>query len=81
MLLMASMRMGQVDVWRRLRVFALGLDEARLQMDYVLAQRVVLRLDGLVIVLQRMQLPNLLLELLNVSLFTLSKCSLRVGIM
>lgn len=75
-LLMASMRMGQVDVRGWLRVFALRLDESRLEVDNVLPQRVVLRLDRLVIVLQRVQLSNLLLELLDVSLLALSKCPL-----
>jgi len=67
---------AEVDVRWWLRVFALGLDEPRLEMNDVLAQRIVLRLDRLVIVLQSVQFPHLLLELLDVSLLALSKGSL-----
>ena len=75
-LLMTGVRMSQVDVGGRLRVFALGLDESRLEVDDVLAQRIIFGLDRLVIVLQRVQLPHLLLELLDVSFLALSKGSL-----
>jgi hypothetical protein len=76
MLFMSRMRMVQVDVWGRLRVFTLRLDESRLQVDNVLAQRVIFRLNRLIIIFQRMQFTDLLLELLDVSLLALSKGSL-----
>jgi hypothetical protein len=74
--LLSSVRVGQVDIWWWLREVALRLDEPRLQMDDVLAHRVVLRLYSLEIVLQRVQLPHLLFELLNISLLALSKGTL-----
>ena len=76
MLMLSRVRVAEVDVRWWLRVFALGLDEPRLKMNNVLAQRIVLRLDRLVIVLQSVQFPHLLLELLDVSLLALSKGSL-----
>jgi hypothetical protein len=73
---LSNVREGEVDIRRGLRVVALGLDEARLQVDDVLAQRVVLGLDGLVVVLEGVQLPHLLLELLDVSFLALAKGTL-----
>ncbi len=80
MLLMPRVRVAQVDVGGRLWVFALGLDESGLEVDNIFAQRVVLRLYRLVIVLQGVELPNLLLELLDVSFLALSKGSLSQGV-
>jgi hypothetical protein len=74
--ILSNVREGEVDIRRGLRVVALGLDEARLQVDDVLAQRVVLGLDGLVVVLEGVQLPHLLLELLDVSFLALAKGTL-----
>ena len=74
--LVTGMRVVEIDICWGWWVFSLGLYEARLKMDDVLPQRVVLRLDGLVIVFQSMQFPNLLLELLDISFFALSKCTL-----
>ena len=76
LIMLSRMWVIQVDIGRRLGVFALRLDESGLKVDDVLAQRVILRLDRLVIVLQCMQFPNLFLELLNVSFLALSKGSL-----
>jgi hypothetical protein len=64
---------GEVDVGRRLRELAVGLDEARLQVDDVFAQRVVLGLDGLVVLLEGVELADLLLELLDVAFFALAE--------
>lgn len=52
-LMLSLLRVVEVDVWWWLRVFALRLDETRLKVNDVLAQRIVLCLDRLVIVLQR----------------------------
>ena len=75
-LLLSGVWMAQVDVRGRLGEFALRLDEARLQVDDVLAQGVVLGLDGLVVVLEGVQLTHLLLKLLDVSFLALAECSL-----
>jgi len=69
----------QDNIWWWLRVFALRFDEPGLQMDDILAQRVVLRLDGLVIILQIVQIADLLLELLDISFLALSKGALLNG--
>ena len=71
-------RMIEIDVRRGLREFAMRLDEARLEMNDIFAQRVILRLNRLVVILQRMQLPNLLLEFLDISFFALSEGTLLV---
>ncbi len=68
--------MVEVDVRWWWGIFSLGFDEARLKVDDVFPQRVVLGLNGLVIVLQSMQFSNLLFELLDISFFALSKCTL-----
>lgn len=70
------MGMGEVDVGWWLRVVALRLDKTRLQMNDVLPQRIVLRLDGLEVVLQIVQLSDLLLQLLDISFLSLSECTL-----
>lgn len=51
-MLVSSLGMAKVDVGWRLRIVALRLDEARLEMDDVLPQRIILRLDRFKIVLQ-----------------------------
>lgn len=68
--------MRKVDVGWWLRILALRLDEPGLEMDDVLAQAVVLRLDGLVVLFQGVKLTNLLLKLLDITFLTLPKCSL-----
>ena len=70
-------RLLQVDVAGRLGEVALGLDEARLQVDDVVAQLVVLRLDGLVVLVQQVVVADLLLELFDVAFFALAERSLR----
>jgi len=72
-----SVRVGEVDVGWWLRVLALRLDQTRLEMDDVFPQLVILRLDCLVVVLQRMQFSDLLLEFLDISFLSLSECSLE----
>ena len=74
--IMSLLWVGQVDIGRWLWVVALRLDESGLEMDDIFAQRVVLGLDLLVVVLQRVQIANLLLEFLDISFFPLTKCSL-----
>lgn len=68
--------MGETDVGWWLRVLALGLEEAGLEVDDVFTQRVVLSLDGLVVLLQRVHLADLLLQLLDISLLALAKGTL-----
>ncbi len=75
-LLVSLVRMREVDIGRWLGVFALRLDEPRLEMDDILAQRIVLGLDLLVALLQRVQIAHLLLELLNIPFLALTKCPL-----
>jgi hypothetical protein len=69
--------MGQVDVGWWLREFTLGFDESRLEVDDVVSQLVVLRLDGLVVLVQQGVVADLLLQLLDVSLLALPEGSLR----
>ena len=76
-MVVTSVRVGEVDVGWWLRVLALRLDQTRLEMDDVFPQRIILRLNCLVVVLQRMQFSDLLLEFLDVSFLSLSECSLR----
>ena len=75
----ARHRLGQVDVAGRLGEVALGLDEARLQVDDVVAELVVLRLDGLVVLVQQVVVAHLLLEFLDVAFFALAERSLCAG--
>lgn len=67
------------DIGWWLRVLALGLDEPGLEVDDVLAQRIVLCLDSLVVILQIVQIPDLLLELLDISFLALTKGTLLAG--
>ena len=66
----------QVHVGRWLGEFALRLDEAGLEADYVVAELVVLRLDGFVAVIEGVVLADLLFQALDVSFFALSERSL-----
>lgn len=66
----------EVDVVRSRWVVALGLDEARLQIDDVVAQLVVLGLDCLVVFVQEIVVADLLLEFLDMTLFALAEGSL-----
>ena len=75
-MLVSSLGMAKVDVGWRLRIVALRLDEARLEMDDVLPQRIILRLDRFKIVLQIVQLSDLLLKLLDISFLSLSERTL-----
>jgi hypothetical protein len=75
----AGVGVGEVHVGRGLWVVALRLDQARLQVDDVLAKGVVLGLDGLEVVLEGVQLADLLLEFLDVTLFPLAKGALWEG--
>lgn len=75
-LVLTGVRVGEVDVGRRLREVALGFDQAGLEVDDVLAEGVILSLDGLEVVLERVQLAHLLLELLDVALLALAKGAL-----
>ena len=56
--------------------FALGLEEARLQVDDVVAQLVVLRLERLIELAQLLKLLDLILELLNVLLLAFAEGAL-----
>lgn len=60
-----------------LRVLALGLEEAALQLQDVVAQGVVFVLDDFVIVLEGVQFADLLFELFNVAFFALAEGALR----
>lgn len=73
----AGVRVCEVDVGGRLGVVALGLDQARLEVDNVFAEGVVLSLDGLEVVFEGVEFADLLLELLDVSFFPLAKGTLR----
>jgi hypothetical protein len=46
-------------------------------MDDVFSQRIVLRLDSLVVFFQRMQLSDLFLKLLDIAFFSLTECTLQ----
>ena len=72
----APARLLQRDVARRLGEVALGFDEARLQVDDVVAQLVVLGLDGLVVLVQQVVVADLLLEFLDVAFFALPEGAL-----
>lgn len=63
------------------RIFALGLDKSRLQRYDVIAQLVVFTLDLLVAFLHRSEVPDLLLEFLDVSLLTLPKSPLSGSVL
>ncbi len=59
-----------------MREVSLRLDQTRLKIDNVVAELVVLGLYGFEVLVQKSVVANLLLELLDVTLFALSKCSL-----
>ena len=59
---------------------ALGLEEARLQVDDVVAQLVVLGLQGLVQLAQLLKLLDLVLELLDVFLLALAEGTLQTSV-
>lgn len=69
-------RLTQVDVSRELRDFSLRVQQSRLEIDNVLSELIVLRLQSLVIVRDIFELLNSILESSNVRLFALAKCSL-----
>jgi hypothetical protein len=48
-LLRCVARMETINVWRRLREVSLGLDEARLKIDDVITELVILGLNGFVV--------------------------------
>jgi hypothetical protein len=62
---------------------ALGLEQARLQVDDVVAQLVVLGLEGLVQLAQLLELFHLVFQLLYILLFALAKRALagRVSVL
>lgn len=59
-----------------LGVFALGFEEAALELEDVVAQGVVFVLDDLVVVVEGVELADLLFELLDVALFPLAEGAL-----
>lgn len=69
-------RLREVDVGRRRREFALGVEQSGLEVDHVFPERVVFGLHRLVRQLQIGQVSNLLLELLDVALLALAESSL-----
>ena len=69
-------RLLEGNIARRLREVALRLDEAGLQVDDVVAQLVVLGLDGFVVLVQQVVVADLLLEFLDVAFFALAERSL-----
>lgn len=68
--------MAQVDVWWRLWVLAVRLDKAGLQVNDVFSERVVFRLDGLVVFFELVQGADLLFELFDVAFFALAEGAL-----
>ena len=69
---------GQIHARGRRRHLALGLEQARLEVDDVVAQLVVLCLQTLVHLAQVLELLDLVFELLDVFLFALAECALLV---
>jgi hypothetical protein len=69
--------MQTINVGRWLREVSLGFDQARLEIDDVVAELVVLGLDGFVVLVQESIVTDLLLEFLDISFFPLSEGSLR----
>ena len=69
---------GSVEVYagRGRRYLALRLEQSRLQVDDVVAQLVVFRLQRLVQLAQLLKLLDLVLELLDVLLLALAECAL-----
>jgi hypothetical protein len=68
--------MQTIDVGRWLGEVTLGFDQAGLEIDNVVAELVVLGLNGFVVLVEKSVVTDLLLEFLDVSLFPLSKGSL-----
>ena len=66
----------EVDVARGLGEFALGLEEAGLKVDDVVAELVVLGLEGFEVFAEQVIVADLLLEFLDVAFFALSEGSL-----
>lgn len=69
-------RARQVNVARRLGIAALRLDKAGLQTDDIVAQRVVLGLDGAELLRHLLVVLDLVLERLDVFLLALAESSL-----
>ena len=69
-------RVLEVDIARHGRDFALGLEQAGLQVDDVVAQLVVLGLDGLEVLVQHVVVADLLLEFFDVAFLALAERSL-----
>ena len=72
----ADGRVVEVDVAWWLGEFALGLEEAGLEVDDVVAELVVLGLKGFEVFAEQVVVADLLLEFLNVAFFALSESSL-----
>ena len=68
--------MREVNVTWRLRKIALGFDEARLQVDDIVSELVVLCLQRFVVFAQQGVVSNLLFEFLDMSFFALSEGAL-----
>ena len=74
-----GLSLGEIDVRRRLGHFLLGLDEAALQRDDVVAQAVVFVLEGLVVFAQVGVIAHLGFEAFDVAFFTLTEGALFLG--
>jgi hypothetical protein len=68
--------MQTINVGRWLREVSLGFDQARLEVDDVVAELVVLGLYGFVVLVQKSIVTDLLLEFLDISFFPLPEGSL-----
>lgn len=66
----------QVNIGGRLGIFPLGLEKARLETNNVVAQLVILLLDGFVAIIQGVVLADLRFQAFDVALFSLSERSL-----
>lgn len=67
---------GNVNVRRGLRVFALGLKEARLQVNDVVTQLIILCLHLFETFIEDVELSNLILQRLDMSFLALSESPL-----
>ena len=65
-----------IDIGRRLREISLRFDQARLKIDDVVAELVVLGLNGFIVFVQNGVVADLLFEFLDVAFFALAECSL-----
>ena len=74
-----GLRLGEIDIRRRLGHFLLRLDEAALQRDDVVAQAVVFVLEGLVVFAQVGVIAHLGFEAFDVAFFTLTEGALFLG--